>query len=246
MPAIGKGVAEQYGGLLMDVRQVVRGGDEESLPWLEAVEDEDEPRALSARKMLAALAVVLLGAALVAGTLFWLGRSTGNGGSGPPQLIAAEPGPYKVRPESPGGLDVAGESGTAFATGAGEETDAQLDLSAVPEEPIAKPQPTPPPPPSATREAEPSRPEVAPEVPTGPSGSTIQLGAYDNQAQAEAAWKSLSGRFSAIAGMNKFVVPFSTGGRTGYRLRAGAASPADAQRACQLLKVAGDDCFVVR
>lgn len=231
----------------MDVRQAVRGGDEESLPWLEAVEDEDEPRALSARKMLAALAVVLLGAALVAGTLFWLGRSTGNGGSGPPELIKAEPGPYKVKPENPGGLDVAGDSGTAYATSAGEEPDAQLDLSAVPEAPIAKPQPAPPPAPApAAKEApKPAAPPVE-QKPAGPPGSTIQLGAYDNQAQAEAAWKALSGRFSAIAGMNKIVVPFTTNGRTGYRLRAGAASPADAQRTCQLLKVAGDDCFVVR
>lgn len=241
-------MAELHGGLLMDIRQVVRGGDEESLPWLEAVDDEDEPRALSARKMLAALAVVLLGAALVAGTLFWMGRSSGTGGSGPPQLIAAEPGPYKVPPENPGGLDVAGESGTAFATGAGEETEAELDLSAVPEEPLAKPQPAPPPQPAAEEpERSPKADQPAqPAVAAGPAGSTIQLGAYDNQAQAEAAWKALSGRFSAIAGMNKIVVPFSTGGRTGYRLRAGAASPADARRACQLLKVAGDDCFVVR
>ena len=236
----------------MDVRQVVRGGsDEETLPWLEAVEDEDEPRALSARKMLAALAVVLLGAALVAGTLFWLGRSSGDGGSGPPELIKAEPGPYKVKPENPGGLDVAGESGTAYATSAGEEPDAELDLSAVPETPLARPQPAPVEDAPAKRlpgneQKVPVEEPATKAVSAGPAGSTIQLGAYDNQAQAEAAWKSLSGRFPAVAGMNKIVVPFSANGRTGYRLRAGAASPAEAQRACQLLKVAGDDCFVVR
>ena len=88
-----------------------RSGGDEALPWLEAVEDEDEPPAVSARKMLAALALVVLGVAIVAGTLFWLGRQ--DTGTGPPQLIGAEPGPYKVRPEDPGGLDVAGDSGTA-------------------------------------------------------------------------------------------------------------------------------------
>ena len=48
--------------------------DDEALPWLEAVEDEDEPPAVSARKMLAALALVLLGVAIVAGTVIgnWL------------------------------------------------------------------------------------------------------------------------------------------------------------------------------
>lgn len=65
--------------------------DAEALPWLEGVEDEDEPPAVSARKMLAALALVLLGVAIVAGTLFWLGRQ--DQGSGPPILIKAEPGP---------------------------------------------------------------------------------------------------------------------------------------------------------
>lgn len=233
----------------MDVREAVRDGrHEEVLPWLEAVDDEDEPRGLSARKMLAALAVVLIGAALVAGTLFWLGRSSGNGGSGPPELIQAEPGPYKIKPENPGGLDVAGESGTAYATSAGEQPDAVLDLSKLPETALARPQPAPaeetPAKPSPGNERKVSVEEPA--APAGPAGSTIQLGAYDNQAQAEAAWKSLSGRFSAVAAMNKIVVPFSVNGRTGYRLRAGAASPAEAQRACQLLKVAGDDCFVVR
>ena len=230
----------------MDVRQMVRdGSDEEVLPWLEAVDDEDEPRALSARKMLAALAVVLLGAALVAGTLFWLGRSSGTGGSGPPELIRAAPGPYKTKPETPGGLDVAGESGTAYATSAGEEPDAELDLGAIPEKALTKPQPAPVERP-AEGEPQTPAPDAAAQQPTGPAGSTIQLGAYDNRAQAEAAWKTFSSRFANLATLTKIVVPFTVNGRTGYRLRAGASSAAEAQRSCQLLKVAGEDCFVVR
>ena len=39
---------------------------EDQLPWLQPVEDEDEPRGVSARKMLAALLVVAIGAAIVA------------------------------------------------------------------------------------------------------------------------------------------------------------------------------------
>ena len=213
----------------------------ESFPWLEAVEDENDAPRLSARKMLAAIAVVLLAAALVAGTLFWLGRQGSTGGSGAPELIRAEPGPYKVKPADPGGLDVAGESGTAYATGAGEETDAELDLSAVPEEPIARPQP------QASPQVAAGQPKpAAPAKPAGAPGSVIQLGAYENQAQAEAGWKALSGRFPAVAGLTKLVVPYAANGSSGFRLRAAAASPADAQRTCQLLKVAGENCFVVR
>ena len=59
--------------------------------------------------------------------------------NGPPELIQAPAGPYKVKPPNPGGLDVAGESETAFETSAGEDKDAQLDLSKVPETPVAKP-----------------------------------------------------------------------------------------------------------
>ena len=168
------------------------------------------------------------------------GRQGGTSGSGAPELIRAEPGPYKVKPADPGGLDVAGESGTAYATGAGEETDAELDLSAVPEEPIARPQP------QAPQVADGQPQPVAPAEPIGAPGSTVQLGAYENQAQAEAGWTALSGRFPAVAGLNKLVVPYAVNGSTGYRLRAAAASPAEAQRTCQLLKVAGENCFVVR
>ena len=112
--------------------------DDGQLPWLQAVEDEDEPRGVSARKMLAALGMVLIAVLVVAATFFWLGRRNTTV-SGPPELIKAEAGPYKVKPPNPGGLDIKGESETAFETSAGEDKDAQLDLSKMPEAPVAKP-----------------------------------------------------------------------------------------------------------
>ena len=221
----------------MDARGVPAG--DANFPWLQAVDDEDDAPRLSARKMLAAIAVVLLAAALVAGTLFWLGRPSGGAGSGAPELIRAAPGPYKVKPPEPGGLDVAGDSGTAYATSAGEETDAELDLGAVPEEPIARPQPAEPAP---AEDATAPAPGAGPAVPSGPPGRTVQLGFYPSQAAANAAWDSLSGRFSAVAGAGKIVVPY----QGGFRLRAALGTPAEATRACQLLKIAGEACFVVR
>ena len=161
-----------------------RSGYEDSqLPWLEAVDDEDGPRGVSARKMLAALLVVLVAAAIVAGTFFWLGRQDPVG-IGAPELIRAEPGPYKVKPTDPGGLDVAGESGTAFETSAGQDSDAQLDLNALAEQPVArppKPEPQAPPkriPPGETKEPVEDQPAAPPAPPSGGSGSVIQLGAY--------------------------------------------------------------------
>jgi hypothetical protein len=217
------------------------GYDDGQLPWLQAVEDEDEPRGVSARKMLAALLVVLLAGVIVAVTFFWMGRRNVEQ-SGPPELIRAEPGPYKVKPPNPGGLDVAGESETAFETSSGADNDSQLDLSKLPEEPVAKPTPKEEPkriPPNETKVPVPPQPESRP---TGGSGSVIQLGAFANQAQAERAWSALSARFPTIGAMTKMIVPFSGG----IRLRAGAAAPADARQACQTLKAAGENCFVAQ
>ena len=113
---------------------------DEPLPWLAPVEDEDEPRGISARKMLAALLVILVAALVVAGTFFWIGRQN-NRVNGPPELIRAPAQPYKVKPPNPGGLDVTGESETAFETSAGEDKDSKLDLNKIPETPVAKPAP---------------------------------------------------------------------------------------------------------
>jgi cell division septation protein DedD len=214
---------------------------DEQLPWLEAVDDEDGPTGLPARRMLGALLIVLLAAGLVAATFFWLGRQNALPEGAAPELIKAAPGPYKVRPSNPGGLDVAGESETAYRTSAGQDTDGQLNLSATPEAPVARPRPEPKAEPSPA--AEEKKPEVKAEpapAPTGGKGSVIQLGAFANRAQAERAWSALSARFPDVAAMNKMVIPFSGG----IRLRAGAASSQAAKEVCQKLKVAGENCFV--
>jgi hypothetical protein len=217
---------------------------DEQLPWLQAVDDEDGPRGVSARKMLALLLVVLLGVAIVSATFFLLGRRDGTV-SGGPELIKAEPGPYKIKPSDPGGLDVAGESETAFQTSAGEDHDAQLDPGKLTSEKAAQQA-------AASAAAKPDVESVEPPKPveaekptpaaTGGAGSVIQLGAFKNSAQAERAWAALSARFPDVAGLSKMIVPFPGG----IRLRAGAASPTEARQACAAVAAAGENCFVVR
>jgi cell division septation protein DedD len=214
--------------------------DEGQLPWLQAVEDEDEPRGVSARKMLAALLVVLLAAALVAATFFWIGRRDAQL-TGPPELIEAPAGPYKVKPSDPGGLDVAGESETAFETSAGEDKDAQLAPGAAPAPPAPTKEVPKKLPPNETKEPLPAEPSPVPK-PAGPAGSVIQLGAFQNTAQAERAWAALKTRFPAVGAMNKLIIPFPGG----IRLRASAGTPAEAKQACQALKAAGENCFVAQ
>jgi hypothetical protein len=221
--------------------------DSESLPWLEAVENEDGPRAISARKMLVGLILVLLAAAVVAGTMFWLGRQDPAPG-GAPQLIRAEPGPYKVKPSDPGGLDVAGDSETAYSTSAGEDPDAALDVRKLPPEmtpvPVETPEQVTPPkkiPPKEVKEPAPDS-AAAPAVPSGP---TIQLGAYASTVKADTAWKLLSGRFPEVAALNKVVVTANVGGKSVYRLRASGSSD-QTKAACAALRAAGESCLPVK
>jgi len=215
---------------------------DEPLPWLVPVEDEDEPRGVSATRMIAALVVVILAGLIVAGTFFWLGRRD-TAASGPPVLIKAPPGPYKVKPPNPGGLDISSESQTAFETSAGEDKNSQLDLNKMPETPVAKPPKEQPKtlPPNETKTPVPAQTAPEPKA-TGGSGSVVQLGAFANQAQAERAWAALSARFPSVAGLSKMIVPFSGG----IRLRAGAGSAAEAKQVCQTLKAAGENCFVAQ
>lgn len=190
--------------------------------------------------MLAALLVVLAAAAIVAATFFWLGRRQ-QIVNGPPELIRAPAQPYKVKPPNPGGLDITGESQTAFETSAGEDKDAQLDLNKMSGSPPPKP---------VTAEgasqsvpAKEAKEPVAPKTePTGAPGSVVQLGAFANQAQAERAWTALSARFPSVAALNKMIVPYPGG----IRLRGAAASSADAKQVCQTLRSAGENCFVAQ
>lgn len=214
---------------------------DEPLPWLAPVDDEDEPRGISARRMLVALGVVILAGLILAATFFWLGRRD-TAVNGPPELIRAPAGAYKIKPPNPGGLDIKGESETAFETSAGEDKNSQLDLNKLPETPVAKPVKAVPKP-EAAAQTKPSEAADTPSTPSsGGSGSVVQLGAFANQAQAERAWTALSGRFPSVAALNKMIVPFSGG----IRLRAGAGSAAEARQVCQTLKAAGENCFVAQ
>lgn len=220
------------------------------LPWLQEVEDEDSPRGISGRAMLAGLVVVIVAAAAVAALFFWLGRRDSVSAGGAPELIQAPSEPYKVKPENPGGLDIAGDSQSTFETSAGQDVDSRLNLNApgadVPtnvSEPAAEPKRLPP---NETKEPD---PEAAPKPrpkPTGAPGSVIQLGAFKNTAQAERAWTALSSRFGMLSGMTKIVVPYSANGSSGYRLRAAAATPEAAREACSAVQAGGESCFIAR
>ena len=234
--------------------------DEDRLPWLEAVEDEDDKGGPSAAKLIGALIIGLAAIAAVIFAFFQLGNR--DGGQQDIEMIAAENGGvFKERPETPGGMKVEGEGDTAFAASEGADPNGRIDLDAIPEAPVAGAQGVAPAEqmkvkadartaqavPNAAApvaRAEPAKPEPSEPVAAVGSG-TVQLGAFSSNAAAQGAWKSLSGRIASLKPLNNSVVSASVGGKTVYRLRANVANRADANTLCGKLKVAGESCSIV-
>lgn len=237
--------------------------DGDRLPWLEAVEDESAGEGPSALKLIAAVVIGLVAIGLVVGGLFWLGNRGGAGGAdGEAELIEAPDGPYRVAPDDPGGMQVAGQGGTAHKASEGQQPQGNLSM-VVPEAPVdgrpkaapgqpARPgaQPGQPAaggqPKAAPAPAQPPRPAPAPTpapAPAAASGQAIQLGAFSSQAAAQNAWRAMSGRFRYLAPLTHSIQPVQANGRTLYRLRASGAGAADV---CRRLQVAGESCVAVR
>ena len=209
-------------------------GDDDRLPWLEAADEDDDDGGPSAAKLIAFVVIGLVAIGLIVGGLFWMGNRTG-GRDGEPELIAAPEGDYKVKPDDPGGMKVKGEGDTQFAASEGAQPKGAIDTSRVPEAPVTKA-------PAAPAAQPKSAPQPAPAAPAAGGGQTIQLGAFDSQAQANSAWKAMAGRFSYLAPLSHSVMTAEVGGRTYYRLR---ASGAGARDICRRLEVAGESCIVI-
>jgi hypothetical protein len=198
--------------------------EDDRLPWLEAVEEEEEGDGPSTAKLVAFVLIGLVAIGLIVGGLFWMGQREGE--TGGPEMIEAAEGDYKVKPDDPGGMEVEGTGDTAFAASEGEVPKAAIDANALPEAPVTKETPAP----------------TAPKQPSSASaarGATIQLGAFSTQANANEAWEALSGRFKYLAPLSHSVTPVKTGETTLYRLR---ASGPDASGICDRLRVAGEAC----
>jgi cell division septation protein DedD len=252
---------------MSDIRAGKGLDDGDRLPWLEAVDEDDDSGSPSAGKLIAFVVIGLLAIGLIVGGLFWMGN---RGGDAPTveggELIAAPAEDYKVKPEEPGGMKVEGKGDTAFAASAGEAPKGTLNMDAVPEQPVTaapKQQPAQPsqPAPAQTKGREievavapaqprpaaqqPARQPAATPAPTPAaapaSGPGIQLGAFSSQASANAAWKNLSTRFKYLEPLTHNVVPVQSGGKTLYRLR--ASGPI--QGICGRLRVAGENCVEV-
>ena len=229
--------------------------NEDRLPWLEAVEEDDAKDGPGAAKLIAFVIIGLVAIGLIVGGLFWAGSRDGaeTREGGEPELIAAPEGDYKVKPDEPGGMKVEGEGDSAFAASEGADTKGAINTDAVPEAPVAaapkqqqpaaRQSPTQQPTQvAAAPKQAPAAPAQKPAAPAAAGGATVQLGAFSSQAGANNAWKAMSGRFKYLSPLTHNVVSAQVDGKTLYRLR---ASGPGAKDLCGRLRVAGETCVVV-
>ena len=210
--------------------------DEDRLPWLEAIEEDQDEGGPSVAKLVAAIVIGLVAIGVIVGGLYWLGNRSPDGAADN-QIITAEKGDYKQVPANPGGMNVSGEGTTSFQASEGGQPKSNLNVGgarapapAAPTQPAAQ-QPARPAPAAA-----PARPAPAPAA----SGPSIQLGAFSTPAAAENAWRALSGRFRYLAPLGHRVVAGPSAGRTVHRL---FATGANARDVCNRLRAAGEACI---
>ncbi|MBK6414858.1 MAG: SPOR domain-containing protein [Sphingopyxis sp.] len=241
---------------------------EDRLPWLEAADGvEDDGEVSPARLLVMVLGGLLLIGAVLGG-LWWVQ----NGGArGKGELIAAQDGNYKVAPKSDGAKNFEGEGDASFSASEGAEPAGKVDPTRMPEEPAVTPQEreaatakvaadkaaaakAKAKPAVVTAKEQPKSvaisvktPDAASKAAPGATGpAMIQLGAFSSDAAATKAWMSLSKRFAYLADLNKSVAPAKVGDGTVYRLRVAAGTTANAANLCGKLRVAGENCVIVR
>lgn len=228
--------------------------DEDRLPWLEPVDDVEEPRAGSGRGwLLPLLALLVLAMIAVGGVWWWQNREIAPEGTG--EIIAAPEGPYKVKPATEGGTQFEGQGETAYDISEGRPVQGSLDLNAVPEAPVER---TPAPKVEAIPKASASASAavtkggqvVAKAPPTElasetTAGATIQLGAFPTQESARKSWDAMQKRFAYLGERTPSIVKAEVNGRTFHRLRVGTGAAAEARDICARLRVAGENCLVV-
>ena len=244
---------------------------EDRLPWLEAADGVEEDGEVSPARLLVMVLGGLLLIGAVLGGLWWVQ----NGGArGKGELIAAQDGNYKVAPKNDGAKTFEGEGDASFSASEGAEPAGKVDPTRMPEEPAvtpqereaakaaaakaaadkaamakAKPAPTTaksePKVAAASAKAPAATAKAAP-TPAATGSAMIQLGAFSSDAAAAKAWTNLSKRFAYLADLNKSVSPAKVGDGTVYRLRVAAGTAANAANLCGKLRVAGENCVVVR
>ncbi|HCJ21185.1 MAG TPA: SPOR domain-containing protein [Erythrobacter sp.] len=204
--------------------------DDESLPWLEAGEDEEQAAGFDTSRLILLGVLALIVLALVVGAIWFVANQTSDEPEADGSVIAAPDEPYKSKPEDPGGKTFAGTGDTSFAVGEGQTREGRL----------AEPTTTP----AAAADDSDGSDAGNAAVPATPSGTAVQVGAYPRREDAEAAWSNLMRQTEALNGVRHRVVEAQVDIGQVYRLQALAGDRSSANRLCAALKADGLACFV--
>lgn len=239
---------------------------EDSLPWLEAEEEDDRAGTVDTSQLFGLFAILAVVGLAVVGSVWFVS----NYERGPTQIadgstIAAPEGPYKQRPEEAGGRVFAGTGDVAPGVGQGESPDARIadstgagsgdqDLNiAMPviageadglgsqgSGSSANAESAA----STAKAAGADKPSTGAASESQAKGVGVQLAAYSSRARAEQGWRELSRKSSALSGVRYRVVEGRVDNATVYRLQAVAGSRSEADTLCRTLKSQGLDCQV--
>ena len=122
--------------------------DDDDMPWLaEVPEERAASTSVSRRRLIGGIALFAALLALIVGGIWAITSGQREDGSSSEvavnaedvPLIPADPGPYKVRPADPGGMQIDGAGDTMYAAGEGEDVGGALDPGALPEDPLPRP-----------------------------------------------------------------------------------------------------------
>ncbi len=228
--------------------------EEESLPWLESDEEDDDGGVDTARIIgfAAILLVLLVG---VIGAVWFVTNKTGDqelvaDGS----TIVAPEGPYKERPDDPGGKEFAGTGNVAPAVGEGQSRDGVVadagETAGSGSENGAGAGGSDAAGTTSSSSSASSGPAIATrsteDKPAASSGVGVQVGAYGSRAKAEAGWVTLTRQTSVLNGVRHRVQKGEADIGTVYRLQAVTSNLAAAQKLCTDLKADGVACQVKR
>lgn len=208
--------------------QLALDDDESSLPWLEDDDEYQDEGAFDARLIWFALIGLVVIGALLFGAWWFLRDRPDTELLADGSTIEAPDGPYKERPEEPGGREVEGTGDTAFEVSEGQTRRGRLADDTTAPAPVT----------SAPIDAKASDEAV-------PSGAVyVQIGAFTSRSDASDAWVRALGRYSALSGLRHRIVEAQVNGATVYRLQAIAPNRAAGDATCRAIRNAGGDCYI--
>lgn len=211
----------------LETEELAFADEDDRLPWLESGDYDDEREGVDTGRIFGFALLGLLVIAVLVGAIYWMShRGADSELVADGSTIRAPDGPYKQRPDDPGGRQFEGTGNVAPAVGEGQTREGRIAGGDTPK-------------PSVDTRKTSETPEPAPA-----RSVAVQVGAYSTEATAEAGWQKLAGQTDKLQGVSHRVVQGQADIGTVYRLQAMAGDATAARSLCIALKADGIACQV--